>query len=141
MQKTAYEMRISDWSSDVCSADLWSLAHERARMRRSEVLGTSLVPQEPADDEIADDDAVWLAFATDGAAETVVEPLRGAMRFPIGWLSRLRDRAEPVYEDDPLPRLDALRDLPVPVQVGFEGPRLRSEEHTSELQSLMRISY
>src|SRR3546814_6353238 len=22
MQKTAYEMRISDWSSDVCSADL-----------------------------------------------------------------------------------------------------------------------
>src|SRR3546814_13874541 len=38
--------------------------------------------------------------------------------------SRLRDRAEPVYEDDPLPRLDALRDLPVPVQVGFEGPRL-----------------
>src|SRR3546814_8798885 len=23
MQKTAYEMRISDWSSDVCSSDLW----------------------------------------------------------------------------------------------------------------------
>src|SRR3546814_12625835 len=58
----------------------WSLAHERALMRLSEVLGTSLVPQEPADDEIADDDAVWLAFATDGAAETVVEPLRGADR-------------------------------------------------------------
>src|SRR3546814_8420465 len=26
-QKTAYEMRISDWSSDVCSSDL--VAHER----------------------------------------------------------------------------------------------------------------
>src|SRR3546814_21109776 len=25
-QKTAYEMRISDWSSDVCSSDLWSSA-------------------------------------------------------------------------------------------------------------------
>src|SRR3546814_2767106 len=25
-QKTAYEMRISDWSSDVCSSDLWSLS-------------------------------------------------------------------------------------------------------------------
>src|SRR3546814_4613045 len=25
-QKTAYEMRISDWSSDVCSSDLW---HQR----------------------------------------------------------------------------------------------------------------
>src|SRR3546814_6148181 len=24
-QKTAYEMRISDWSSDVCSSDLWAL--------------------------------------------------------------------------------------------------------------------
>src|SRR3546814_8215384 len=24
-QKTAYEMRISDWSSDVCSSDLFSL--------------------------------------------------------------------------------------------------------------------
>src|SRR3546814_16096181 len=23
-QKTAYEVRISDWSSDVCSSDLWS---------------------------------------------------------------------------------------------------------------------
>src|SRR3546814_10280615 len=26
-QKTAYEMRISDWSSDVCSSDLKSCAH------------------------------------------------------------------------------------------------------------------
>src|SRR3546814_13680160 len=25
--KTAYEMRISDWSSDVCSSDLWSTDH------------------------------------------------------------------------------------------------------------------
>src|SRR3546814_2637842 len=26
-QKTAYEMRISDWSSDVCSSDLLAVAH------------------------------------------------------------------------------------------------------------------
>src|SRR3546814_7177408 len=26
-QKTAYEMRISDWSSDVCSSDLYSSGH------------------------------------------------------------------------------------------------------------------
>src|SRR3546814_4738601 len=40
-QKTAYEMRISDWSSDVCSSDLLGgvggprprLAHQRARRR------------------------------------------------------------------------------------------------------------
>src|SRR3546814_4340287 len=33
-QKTAYEMRISDWSSDVCSSDLchgWRLPPEGAR--------------------------------------------------------------------------------------------------------------
>src|SRR3546814_5915213 len=29
-QKTAYEMRISDWSSDVCSSDLSPLLHDRA---------------------------------------------------------------------------------------------------------------
>src|SRR3546814_2034297 len=28
-QKTAYEMRISDWSSDVCSSDLLFLAHQQ----------------------------------------------------------------------------------------------------------------
>src|SRR3546814_15280239 len=34
-QKTAYEMRISDWSSDVCSSDLASLARmEAAAMER-----------------------------------------------------------------------------------------------------------
>src|SRR3546814_16024961 len=38
-QKTAYEMRISDWSSDVCSSDLrdqgYAGAVRRARSRRS----------------------------------------------------------------------------------------------------------
>src|SRR3546814_14627691 len=39
-QKTAYEMRISDWSSDVCSSDLRDRADDRqveiAEMRRKE---------------------------------------------------------------------------------------------------------
>src|SRR3546814_7679240 len=30
-QKTAYEMRISDWSSDVCSSDLTEPADDRHR--------------------------------------------------------------------------------------------------------------
>src|SRR3546814_1761412 len=32
-QKTAYELRISDWSSDVCSSDLPSPAHSTDRHR------------------------------------------------------------------------------------------------------------
>src|SRR3546814_6602718 len=37
-QKTAYELRISDWSSDVCSSDLWAgprRRHRRRRLRRA----------------------------------------------------------------------------------------------------------
>src|SRR3546814_1531225 len=30
-QKTAYEMRISDWSSDVCSSDLYRAQAQQAR--------------------------------------------------------------------------------------------------------------
>src|SRR3546814_1255585 len=37
-QKTAYEMRISDWSSDVCSSDLWRVAVTTTRS--SSVAGT-----------------------------------------------------------------------------------------------------
>src|SRR3546814_8907672 len=38
-QKTAYEMRISDWSSDVCSSDLPEDADQRGRnaQRREEL--------------------------------------------------------------------------------------------------------
>src|SRR3546814_5542028 len=39
-QKTAYEMRISDWSSDVCSSDLAEDV-ERDRFRRHRVLGAA----------------------------------------------------------------------------------------------------
>src|SRR3546814_11389092 len=35
-QKTAYEMRISDWSSDVCSSDLDSSLKEQSRMKRAD---------------------------------------------------------------------------------------------------------
>src|SRR3546814_12694891 len=37
-QKTAYEMRISDWSSDVCSSDLDALAQLLAGLEMRDVL-------------------------------------------------------------------------------------------------------
>ncbi|GAA3913588.1 type III secretion system cytoplasmic ring protein SctQ [Luteimonas lutimaris] len=109
----------------------WSLAHERALMRLSEVLGTALVPREPADDDGEGDNALWLSFATDSEPEAAHEALRGAVRLPLDWLPRLQGRAEPVYEDDPLPPLGALRGLPVPLQVGFDGPALSAAEWQS----------
>src|SRR3546814_3890178 len=55
-QKTAYEMRISDWSSDVCSSDLsacgrpvrprsWT-AHRATRSRRHRGPGGSAPPRD-----------------------------------------------------------------------------------------------
>src|SRR3546814_10558973 len=38
-QKTAYEMRISDWSSDVCSSDLLAQPVAVARRARGMILG------------------------------------------------------------------------------------------------------
>src|SRR3546814_4522802 len=39
-QKTAYEVRISDCSSDVCSSDLlWRLRHPRVRTMRVPLMG------------------------------------------------------------------------------------------------------
>src|SRR3546814_3687599 len=45
-QKTAYEMRISDWSSDVCSSDL----HDRAWIKISGVDRISSSGKRPYDD-------------------------------------------------------------------------------------------
>src|SRR3546814_6069067 len=43
-QKTAYEMRISDWSSDVCSSDLFAhLARDPGKPPRVELPGRAVV--------------------------------------------------------------------------------------------------
>src|SRR3546814_10914652 len=40
-QKTAYEMRISDWSSDVCSSDLRAYCIQRSAAARPGICSTS----------------------------------------------------------------------------------------------------
>src|SRR3546814_6499026 len=42
-QKTAYEMRISDWSSDVCSSDLLAFAECRELTQRIAKAGQRLI--------------------------------------------------------------------------------------------------
>src|SRR3546814_4084033 len=59
-QKTAYEMRISDWSSDVCSSDLalgaMALAAPVAARQESPIIepanGEPIGPDEPTSGEI-----------------------------------------------------------------------------------------
>src|SRR3546814_4750561 len=61
-QKTPYEMRISDWSSDVCSSDLFlpenaarSRRDDRRRMRAAVDFGAQARERERTDRQGADD--------------------------------------------------------------------------------------
>src|SRR3546814_10857698 len=101
-QKTAYERRISDWSSDVCSSDL--AGHSGATFAES---GLARRLRFPAHDKSRRDHR------------------RGGCRFMAP--------AEPrtVADRIPAPRRPCR----------WQSAVQRSEEHTSELQSLMRISY
>src|SRR3546814_1348162 len=101
-QKTAYEMRISDWSSDVCSSDLRRGLYALARARRA-------APVQPEPLPLRVPLVLGLCRRTD-------DRLGGAYaRFCLDW-----------HEGD---------------HAQIHHGHRRSEEHTSELQSLMRISY
>src|SRR3546814_9177840 len=80
-QKTAYEMRISDWSSDVCSSDLTGL------LRMSEPGGASLHPNDPDNGRWYSSDVAAIA-AAQGLAGTKVAPYfidADATPNPGGW--------------------------------------------------------
>src|SRR3546814_3920803 len=112
-QKTAYEMRISDWSSDVCSSDLPVI---RA------LLSLSLA-----------------CLALPAAAQPISAADRGQT---IDEIARLLE-ARYVDADKGRRLATELRRARGQWEAVADGPALasRSEEHTSELQSLMRISY
>src|SRR3546814_6868277 len=124
-RKTAYEMRISDWSSDVCSSDLiTALKHREAELaRRTAMLGaigyaaTSIVGHTGWQAGIQQ-----LLNKLGEAAEVSRVSIFQIHQHPdLGWVQSCRfDWAEP--------GLATLSDDPV---------NWRSEEHTSELQSLM----
>src|SRR3546814_10787792 len=107
-------MRISDWSSDVCSSDLIVRMLRRAaafQVRRAgddhaTILG-EVHAYQPRVGQFAD-------------ADRAVDAFIGQIGDAIGQIER---------------------DIDVRVRFEKRCDRRRSEEHTSELQSLMRISY
>src|SRR3546814_4686979 len=113
-------MRISDWSSDVCSSDLREVDDE-PRLPRPRQLDRG-----PADG--------LHALRRPGGALCPGVPGR---RHP-----RERRRRRALTRPVTLHRLPELRArLPVGRAEVRRRGAARSEEHTSELQSLMRISY
>src|SRR3546814_1555491 len=139
-QKTAYEMRISDWSSDVCSSDLSQLA--------------ALVEQGGVGQVLCEAPVAGL-FAGDHLAPVLVDLGHARMQLdPVGdGVDRLGELVERGPLDRGIDRVGQLaRKVLRPVdgefvrlhlgQLGgdFAGVELvamvvRSEEHTSELQS------
>src|SRR3546814_3389399 len=115
-------MRISDWSSDVCSSDLFR--HQRGIV--SERLRT-LARQELLQDEGLDGglDRVVFHFAS---RVCVLVRVRLAADCRWSWC-RQAERLRPCLHGLVYATRDNL------VRPGIR----RSEEHTSELQSLMRI--
>src|SRR3546814_9975597 len=129
-------MRISDWSSDVCSSDL-SLGN-KGRTEAGDVqvmsAGSGIRHAEyNLEDETTTLFQIWVMPRSRGG-----QPSWGAKPFPKGDRSgRLVVLASGHDEDREALRIRAdARLLGGTVKAGD-----RSEEHTSELQSLMRISY
>src|SRR3546814_2180087 len=185
-QKTAYEMRISDGSSDVCSSDLPSLTGKG--MDRFDVFTTrpdtmfgasfaAISPEHPLADALGKSDDALAAFIAEcratgtAAAEietaekkgydtglSVIHPLDPDRKLPLFVANIvLLDYGTgavfgcPAHDQRDL---DFARkyQLPVTLVVSGEGGAQEpngdeaytgpsSAEHTSELQSLMRISY
>src|SRR3546814_6656668 len=119
---SAYEMRISDWSSDVCSSDLGPLGGE-GRVQLKPLLKPVFSVRK---------DRLGRAFRL---AHTAIDAFLGVDDQHVLAL------VEAVHGAN----LDAIHifaaDAGVGDPIGHGRNSFRSEEHTSELQSLMRISY
>src|SRR3546814_5954184 len=118
-------MRISDWSSDVCSSDLGNRVH---REYIDEETGKPVEREQQVK-----------GYETGEDQYVILQP---------------EEIAEVVPESDKVIRIEAFLPCPEVDTVYFDKPYYlappdgvlgesfaRSEEHTSELQSLMRISY
>src|SRR3546814_4183783 len=113
-------MRISDWSSDVCSSDLPSCSRRsKAEPQTADVL---LPPNSPS------------TASTPPAKCPKVLPM-----CPVQNVTYVSGRSAALRRG--LARLIRSRGERIASHRSVRRCPLRSEEHTSELQSLMRISY
>src|SRR3546814_6990484 len=116
-QKTAYEMRISDWSSDVCSSDLDIRRHIEGDVVTARHANATYRT------------GVFLRRHRRGVAVATLVLVAAAASAAL--------HVNNIAHERDLARIEAAKAR----QVTGLLVSMRSEEHTSELQSLMRISY
>src|SRR3546814_10392154 len=126
-QKTAYEMRISDWSSDVCSSDLRPTA---TRFREIKELVAVFGHRPRTSLGIGPQHSHPFRMELQFLQRAVHRRITG-LTFDVGIKFRGREAGSALITFQ-LGHVDAVR---------RKAAHRRSEEHTSELQSLMRISY
>src|SRR3546814_1694724 len=131
-QKTAYEIRISDWSSDVCSSDLVADAH-----------GGHALPVDALDlleEAVHEVLPELLAVADDVDAGGLLEadPVERRLLLALDQLGPLQPPGRPEFFGFRQP--GRLRQAACHSRRNH-GILPRSEANTSELQSLIPISY
>src|SRR3546814_2933126 len=142
-QKTAYEMRMSDWSSDVCSSDLLLRGRRlltakkvvEQRRRRGRGLGASGSRNGRGG---VSSGALLRAYREDADKKRLLVRKADVTRDRLLFISAALTK---LFADDnfvTLLRAEGLDTLPRNLAERIQAGR-RSEEHTSELQSLMRI--
>src|SRR3546814_13343563 len=120
-QKTAYEMRISDWSSDVCSSDL-TVSIDRLWSERVEgraVLHSVLVELQP---ELR----IWDALSR-GRRLTVVTDVR-RLDFVLDGSARALARLERCFREHSRAVIEAAR-TPFAGKIGRESWRARAAQY------------
>src|SRR3546814_2439701 len=116
-------LRISDWSSDVCSSDLSPTLLTARPLRSIRDLTDHVILH-------ADEGREWQTWL---AAAKALELGKG----PHHFMGDARLAMEAALHGNGI----ALGDTMTASSLMQKGSLVRSEEHTSELQSLMRISY
>src|SRR3546814_6690559 len=126
-------MRISDWSSDVCSSDLDDAVREQGRRQRPAIPPATLGPQHRA--------------AGNGEQRQVSAELDEALavaarrqRSQLGLGDGRADREDGGVLHGPPSGVQQLRGVAQMILEGGLGEIIRSEEHTYELTALKRSS-
>src|SRR3546814_1975395 len=119
-------MRISDWSSDVCSSDLIECRKQATLCRDADICRVVIQRLKPRLRPLVCSANFHSQSTLGNGRQHLVnrQDHRDRIRTPDALQSRKRKQRR-IH--------DTVREL--------SQPSVRSEEHTSELQSLMRISY